>query len=156
MSSTEGGLAIIQADANSLYANNTFYLPAASTTPILNINTSVAYFKNNIFYGYSGQPTFSLINGGGLNSTNDLYYNVSVPSGSGVTVTGAVTANPEFISTSTPNFHLQASSPAINAGISISPIATTDYDGLSRGTDYAIGAYQYSIAPSPPTALSVH
>jgi len=155
LTSPEAVLVIIQADSNSLYANNTLYQGVSATGPVYNINTSTAIVKNNLIYGYSGESAFTSVNGGGLNSQNDLYYNISPPSGSGVTISGTVTGNPLFVNTSTPDLHLQSGSAAINAGVSTSPTVTLDSDGLSRpqATAYDIGAYEYIILPSPPSSL---
>ena len=49
------------------------------------------------------------------------------------------TGDPLFVSTS--DFHLQAGSPCINAGIDVG--LTTDYDGRAVGNPPEIGAYEY-------------
>ena len=56
--------------------------------------------------------------------------------------------NPKFISTT--DYHLQSTSPAINAGITLSGV-TNDYDGNSRpqGAGYDIGAYEYVSGGTP-------
>ena len=55
-----------------------------------------------------------------------------------------VEGDPMFVSTSTPDFHLQSGSPAINKGSSVNAPAE-DYDGNSRTVNGAvdIGAYEY-------------
>ena len=56
------------------------------------------------------------------------------------------------------DFHLQSSSPAIDAGTNVG--LTSDYDGVSvpRGAGYEIGAYEYPVPIAPtigaPSALS--
>lgn len=55
---------------------------------------------------------------------------------------GAINANPQFISTTTPNLNLQSSSPAIGAGIS-AHVPTYDYNGLTRPSPPSIGAYEF-------------
>ena len=56
--------------------------------------------------------------------------------------------DPQFVSTS--DFHLQATSPARNAGTTVA-LVTKDYDGISRPqeTNYAIGAYEYALSVGP-------
>jgi hypothetical protein len=65
-----------------------------------------------------------------------------VYSGSG-TVQKNLTGNPLFISST--DFHLQASSPAIGKGQSITGL-TTDYDGNTLNDPPSIGAYEGSAA----------
>jgi hypothetical protein len=52
---------------------------------------------------------------------------------------------PLFVDEGNKHFHLQATSPAVNAGTNTG--IATDYDGTSRpqGTGYDIGAYEYVI-----------
>jgi parallel beta-helix repeat protein len=52
--------------------------------------------------------------------------------------------NPLFVNAAAADFHLQSSSPAINAGTLLALVAT-DFDGVSRpqGGAYDIGAYEY-------------
>jgi hypothetical protein len=71
-----------------------------------------------------------------------------------------VSSDPKFVKytgDSTGDYHLQATSPAINAGTSTGAPAT-DYDGNSRpqGSGYDIGAYEFmdASAPNPPTGLT--
>jgi hypothetical protein len=57
--------------------------------------------------------------------------------------TAGVNANPLFVSTVTPDFHLQSTSPAINAGVDVG--LTLDYDGIAvpKGSGFDIGAYEF-------------
>ena len=116
--------------------------------------------RNNVIYQLSGEhykaPNWSAALSG---SNNDWYGSTdSVPSG----MTANLTVNPQFIDTSVQNFHLQAGSPLINAGVAISGLLN-DMDGVTRpqGTGYDIGAYEaYSGAPTtpalpPPILISV-
>lgn len=66
--------------------------------------------------------------------------------------THGVNANPLVVSTSTPDFHLQSTSPAINSGINVG--LTQDYEGnpVSQGLAPNIGAYQLRL-PAPPIFL---
>ncbi len=63
-----------------------------------------------------------------------------------------VEGDPLFISASGADFHLQQSSPAIDAGSSTSA-PSFDYDNIARpqGSGYDIGAYEYQVAASNPT-----
>lgn len=63
---------------------------------------------------------------------------------------GNVTADPMFINLTTPDLHLQSTSPAINFGVLVSWI-TTDFDGKTRpqGSAFDAGAYEYSANVIP-------
>ena len=121
--------------------------------------------KNNIFLSPSGTGYrhFTTWGGGendGTNGSGNVYtYNcfgaeplaITYPAG-GATITtysafatayGAatynVTSDPLVVSTVTPDFHLQASSPCRNVGVNVS--LTTDYDGRGVANRPCIGAY---------------
>jgi hypothetical protein len=60
--------------------------------------------------------------------------------------TGSVWSNPLFVSTVTPDFSLQAGSPAINAGVDVG--LTTDYVGNAIVGLPDIGAYEDQSSPA--------
>ena len=74
-------------------------------------------------------------------NSNDFYYR------NGKSVTNLVNSddiedNPDFVSTS--DFHLQAGSPAINAGLATGQaFITTDYDDVAISNPPEIGAYEF-------------
>jgi len=76
-----------------------------------------------------------------IDGTNNLWFGVgSAPSG----FTNSLNADPQFFNLSQFNFHLQSSSPAIDAGVDI-PGLLTDIDGIVRTPgDFDLGAYQSS------------
>jgi hypothetical protein len=87
------------------------------------------YIQNNIFYnnGQSNVPD--------LNVTPSPYTN-----------SGNLTSNPSFVSVS--DFHLQAGSPGINAGIAVTlPTAALDYAGAAISSPPEIGIYEYGAVP---------
>lgn len=61
--------------------------------------------------------------------------------------------NPQFVNFAGADLHLQASSPAINAGVTLATV-TKDYDGQTRpnGTAWDIGADEF-YAPATPTPV---
>ena len=73
----------------------------------------------------------------------------------GASTSGNLSSDPLFVSTSTPDYHLQSGSPAINAGVSTG--ATRDYANHAIAGNPDIGAYEYVTigpAPSAPTLNS--
>ena len=101
--------------------------------------------ENNIFYASNG-GTYA---GGSLGMagnigivTNNLFYNGSDGDGWD---SHPISGDPLFVSTTTPDFHLQSGSPAIGAGsTAVASVVTTDYDLKARSsTSIDIGAYAY-------------
>ena len=120
------------------------------------------YFQNNIMVGLGAAGTAGALNVDGTNlislthvtyQNNVLYqnhvngwYNYYGGSESFDVNSGNIISNPLFISTS--NFHLQAGSPAIGAGVHITtPPITTDFDGNPVANPPSIGAYEYNTGP---------
>jgi Right handed beta helix region len=124
---------------NTLY-NNGYGLENRS-------NSSGAIIRNNLVYG--GSPRIS---DSGSNTTRSN--NLCDVAGTGCALVG----DPKFVSSSNIDLRLQATSPAIDAGVATS-IVTTDFAGASRpqGGGYDIGAYEYSSAVilSTPTNLRI-
>jgi hypothetical protein len=85
------------------------------------------------------------------NTTNKNTYAAwyaAYPAANGHTVKG----DPLFVSTSIPDFHLQPTSPAINAGVNVG--LTTDYAGNPVHNPPSIGAYEYGeTILAPPQNL---
>ena len=88
----------------------------------------------------------------------NTYYSLSTWTAGTTFDTNSISSDPLFVSTVTPDFHLQSTSPAINVGTNVS--LTSDYAGVSvpRGAGYEIGAYEYPVPLAPtigsPSALS--
>ncbi len=165
---TNGGAISFAGGTNNVYLyNNVFYQTGSGAGALLSgfdtggpLNSRV-YSRNNIFYSNSSSINYLYWDGASkgaqFNSDHDLFYNGgSLPSGSGITVTNAVTGNPLFYAPASGSFTLQTGSPAINSGTSsVSSVVTADYDGAVRPQDsvYDIGAYETSgsVTTPPPT-----
>jgi len=126
----------------SIY-NNTFYNSSRSGTGYGSINiqgTSNTNIKvhNNIL---SEAGTFNILSSSGATISHNLF-NGGTPVG-----TNYVTGNPLFI-TNGSDFHLQATSSAINKGIATGA-PTVDFDGVTRpqGAGFDIGAFEYVTPP---------
>jgi hypothetical protein len=117
-----------------------------------------ATFKNNLCYStVAGQYGGYVITCNTANNTihsNNLMYRTEatncyhVLNGSNYTRTTVptfeptvVVTNPVFVTNFT-NLHLQAGSPAINAGVNIPIIPQFDYDGVAVANPLEIGAYE--------------
>lgn len=91
------------------------------------------YVRNNLTYG-NGATDYGNPGGALLHSSGNLVGN---------------TYSAVFTSLSTPDYSLQGTSSAINAGLDESSYFSTDYAGISRpqSTSWDIGAYEYPVLP---------
>ncbi len=126
-------------------------------------NAPYSTVKNNIFYDFR-YMAYSIE--GSSETGLDAGYNLTYRS-DGITPSGTRRPNdlwgvdPKLVNPAQKDFHLQSTSPAIDAGASISGVIG-DYDGNSRpqGAGYDIGAYEYvgalldTTPPSTPTNLT--
>jgi len=121
---------------NIIYNNATYDLHITEVTAAftgLDLNYNLIYrpsgnmiVNDGNTYDYSQFSTYKTASGYDANSVN---------------------ADPLFVSTVTPDFHLQSGSPAINEGVDVG--LTTDYDGntVPRGAAPDIGAYEWADTP---------
>jgi len=95
--------------------------------------------KNNIFYNVTGWDSATPASIG----TKNIWYR---PGGSvGARFIGDIlNVDPQFVDVANTNFHLQAGSPAIDAGVSL-PAVPYDMDSVARpqGAGWDIGAYEF-------------
>ena len=163
--------------ANNLCYNNIVYGNAVGI--VTGYGDSGTLIYNNTITGnglYGGAGGIS-IGGTSSNSHNDIVRNNISYANNGasdyVDMGAATTAdhnlfgvNPLFVNSAANNFHLQAGSPAIDAGITLAQVPV-DFDGVTRpqGKAYDIGAYELPVnsvvashlqivAPSTSTAGS--
>jgi parallel beta helix pectate lyase-like protein len=110
------------------------------------IGTSNVTLRNNIFYNNTTTAQIS-------NAVNHTYSH-NLIFGSASLGTNVLTSNPQFVSST--DFHLQSTSPAINAGSSV-PVST-DLNGVTRpqGSAYDIGAYEYGGGSSTTSTFHLY
>ncbi len=129
---TGAGITFVQCGEN-VVANNIFYFNHSLLSQDINIggNTRPATFVlyNNLWYAHNNasQSKPDQINGTTMSESNGYYG-----------------SNPLFINPASGNWHLQASSPAISAGV-LSPIAQYDYEGRLYITPPSLGAFEYWV-----------
>jgi pectate lyase-like protein/parallel beta helix pectate lyase-like protein len=142
---------------NVLIANNTFAFPngggQVGQIMLWGVQTNLT-IQNNIFYNprnyaiarYNSTVNSCVIDHNLLYGAFGLMWDVS-----GCTVGVQTGGDPNFVNAvSAPlDFHLQANSPAIGAGIRL-PAVSTDFDGDDRSQipAVAIGAYEYETPPT--------
>ncbi len=162
----------VTATGTATFVNNTIYncgtVGAAGESPCFLYYPESGFglinFSNNILDSpNNSSPYFSVLNAGGSDCSstctsvtgrdNLVYGQGAPPTYAGLT--GTIQANPLFVSTTTPNFHLQSGSPAATAGTPTSQ--TTDLDGvaLPQGTGYPIGAFALATGSVGVTGVSV-
>ena len=118
---------------NTVYNNREFGISIGG-------NASNTIVKNNIVYG----------NGSAITNWGDP----------GAVISNNLTSDPMFVNASANDFRLQSTSPAIDAGVTLSAVPT-DFNGIARpqGSRYDIGAYEYQVsivlAPKDFKAISV-
>lgn len=150
--------------------NNIIHSDAQSGTGIGLEDTVNVTFKNNIVNGFD----IGLLNSSGGTITNDynIVYGAGTNNYSGITAgSHSIEQNPAFTNSTTRDFTLLSTSPAINTGVNLgasfddavnpgsiwtSEITTDDQD--LRGSNWEIGPYIYPVPQAPtvgtPTAQS--
>jgi len=109
--------------------------------------------RNTIFSGFtSGMSNGTLT---GIDDDYSLYFTASGTLGYTMGA-HSLKADPLFVSPSSGDYHLQAESPAIDAGTTLAQV-TADLDGISRpqGAAYDIGTYEYDGPAATAVAVSV-
>jgi hypothetical protein len=136
--------------SNLFVLNNLFIGNLADTNWPVGVtiaDTTNVVIKNNIFFD---QPydVISLSDSSEMDSGYNIAFNSdgSTPRDpTGISILNNLWGiDPLFVNPGAGNYHLQADSPAINAGVSLSNV-TDDFDGTTRpqGSGYDIGPYEY-------------
>ncbi len=150
--------------------NNTVYLTGPGSSGVLCNGCNVGgpplilELRNNILSVTSkGVYSDVLL---GTNESNNIFYCTPLANASCwwvVQIAGGRSENiastskvidPKFVSVAT-DFHLQSSSPGVNAGTTVScPACSTDLDGVSvpQSTATDIGAFEFTLDAQPPIA----
>jgi hypothetical protein len=129
--------------SNIYFINNTAYNSRYGFLA-MHTNISNVVVRNNIFS--ENRTQISLVSTANITMDHNLFYgNKSAYPG-----IGDVNGDPKFVDVSIGNFHLQAGSPAIDAGSSLNA-PSFDFDGARRpqGSGYDIGAYEYHVPYVP-------
>lgn len=166
-----GGGMFLNADVGDItVTNNTFFNNAATNGDgggiAAQVDDSDSTFNiyNNIVFGNSagtnGDDIWTCEQGATVNLFNNdftQYYSEALDGGScGASATlnqgNNIPDNPDFVNSGADDFHLQSTSPAIDAGDPAAPsMPPTDFDGNPRPTGVApdMGALEFQPAPSP-------
>jgi len=129
---------------------------------IIEDNSHHPIIVNNIFYNvyYSSDYTKRAVvvtadSLTGATFSNNIYY---PQTHTNTGETNAIYADPLFVNPSSGEFHLQADSPAIDAGVDLSSLGfSDDIDGVSRpqGSAWDIGVYEYTSIPQDILIIGV-
>jgi hypothetical protein len=126
INNTNGGVCFNQGAynisvANFKFENNTYVATASNNSGYRVLDCTNDYsavqMRNNIFYS-----NLQIANNGNFTHSNNLYYMVNMVNGSGVGYslgTGERTGNPVFVNLAGGDYHLQLTSPAIDAGMDL-------------------------------------
>jgi hypothetical protein len=150
----DGGV-ILSYGSDIQFYNNVVY--NNQTGVGVNYGASNVQIYNNTIYNHPNGMGIEVGTGAsGTNARNNILYRngqaLANYSGS-TTASSNLTTDPRFADATNGNFALQSSSPAIDAGVTIS-IVTTDFLGAPRpsGAAYDIGAIEYGSTGSMPSA----
>jgi PKD repeat protein len=154
INSTGGG------NPHDIYVYNNNFIGDISTiggSALLISNASNIEIINNITVDYKANHRY-IVGCTNVILNNNCAYNTdgSAPAATPSPQTLDLWAiDPRFVSISSRDYHLQASSPCINAGASISEV-TDDFDGNLRpqGASWDIGAYEYVLGSPPAATIS--
>jgi hypothetical protein len=146
------GLRVNDPQGTFYVQNNTFYNNDTSQVYLERAGTGRVTLQDNILYAGTGQAYYTFELGGAtsasFNASHNLVYNAGpCPAWD----TGCVNADPAFVNLAAGDFRLQASSPALEAGVNTG--RNRDYVGVVRpqGTAYDIGAYEFITGTVPMT-----
>ena len=143
---TKIGIGTYWGEANKIY-NNLLY---NNSEVGIRTNAKNSLIANNTIYNTSG-PGIWVSNSGNTFKNNILYLNNLQNDSTNTLSNNLIGIDPKFANAAAGDFRLQAGSPALDAGTTISEV-TTDRNGVARpkGSAYDIGAYEYSVSGTAP------
>lgn len=146
------GSGVVEVFNNTLYNCGSRGGGSAGAISRPNRNSALSLnLRNNLVYQTSAEPYLTSDTYAGLiTGSNNLWYgSPSAPP----PLTRNVMLDPRVVNVAAADFHLQATSPAIDAGVLTS--AATDFDGVRRPQQSApdIGAFEYSPTDSLPPSM---
>jgi parallel beta-helix repeat protein len=135
LSSGDGNLAY-----NNIIRNNSYGISVNYRATNSKVYNNVLYA--NTYYGIdvgAGSTAAAVKN----NLTYGNGYTI-LDAGSGTAMSNNMMTDPQFVNSLANDFRLQSSSPAINAGVTLTEV-TTDFNGVARPQygAYDIGAYEF-------------
>lgn len=168
------GIAIVSVNDTVEIYNNVIYSDVLNQgLYIANAHSNGLIIKNNIIYAGPKRALYveQAVDESNVTLDNNLYYNTSGTliqwNGSTYTLAqfvsyqsasdqdaNSITANPLFVNAANENFHLQPSSPAINAGTNVG--LTEDFEGNSIIGVPDIGAYESSYPTQSRSKITIN
>jgi parallel beta-helix repeat protein len=146
------GLWVLYASDPLVY-NNVIYNSRGSG---LNSQSYGGRYYNNTSYG--NNVGLEIGKSGGEYRNNILYNNheTNIADKGSNTLSNNLTTNPRFVNAAAGDFHLQAGSPAIDRGVTVSKVSTDcDKKPRPQGAGFDMGAYEYTgHTPSAPRRSS--
>jgi hypothetical protein len=125
---------------NNLFENNILYANSQALFVNSLYSTSPVTADYNLYYSASGAGSSNWTWLGTSKSTFAAYKTASGND------TDSLFADPQFVSTSTPDFHVASTSPAVNAGTNLGSVVEGQYDYAGnprvQGAGIDIGAYE--------------
>jgi hypothetical protein len=146
--------------------NNTFFQVNTATGGVMDIRAG-ATVRNNIIIGWNTGTTRNIFGSDPYNAIHDHnYFSLPMDSSYGKRSDTTIQSfletayinggDPKFVAAyndcvkNVCDFHLKSGSPLIGVGVQLNDLFATDKDGITRGSSWDIGAYQYAGDTPPP------
>jgi len=150
---------VVSKGTNVLVYNNLIYNNFAGIA-IDYSETNAQIYSNTIYNNRNAYAGISMSGStkGTIVKNNIIYQNAVAmdDQGAGTIQSNNLTTDPKFMNAAANDFRLQSTSPAIDAGVTVS-VVPTDINGLPRpqGTGYDIGAYEYQGSTTVPAPTNL-
>jgi hypothetical protein len=152
LSGNGGGGVVLANGTNNVIYNSVLWGNGAINIQINGTCLSCGVYNNTEFGGFTGMEIADRFATNTVVRNNIFFGNVGAAIadfGTGSVFSNNLTSDPRFTSSSTGDFTLQPSSPAIDTGANVSSILTTDFRGAPRpaGSAFDIGAFEFGAQP---------